>query len=265
MAMMRPAAARIVDRDLARTAAVLLGAAGQVLAPAVGPRLGQRTIGAVSDEHPSVLTPPDAAFAVWGPIFLACTAAAVQQALPGERRTDLQRRAGWWLAGAYAGNAAWELTAQSGRYRGTPALLAAIVGATATAHARLQGSEPRGGARVAPASTGMLLGWTSVALLANVAGAAGAASPADPRTRRLATLAVAAAGAALTTAVGRSRRAAAPLAATSAWGFGAIALASPVRGVRLAGTLATAGVLGALARRWRGARSSSARAALLLG
>lgn len=113
-----PVAATTTDR--LRTGALLAATAAQVLVPVIGPLLGQRPVGEVSKDTPSIVTPPDWAFGVWGPIFAASAGAAVVQALPGQQTSRTAREAGWWLAAAAAGNALWEFVAQSGRYRATP-------------------------------------------------------------------------------------------------------------------------------------------------
>ena len=69
--------------DRVRTGALLAATAAQVLVPVIGPLFGQSEIAEVSKRTKSIVTPPDWAFAVWGPIFTGSAATAVVQALPG--------------------------------------------------------------------------------------------------------------------------------------------------------------------------------------
>jgi hypothetical protein len=57
------------------------------------------------------------------------------------------------------------LAAQTGRFRYTSAILPVAAGLAGCAYQRLQQGEPR---TVASTSTGLLLGWTSVASVVNV-------------------------------------------------------------------------------------------------
>jgi hypothetical protein len=91
-----------------------------VAVPTLGALLGE---GEQTRRYDTVITPPDYAFAVWGPIFAGCVASTVGQCLPSGRSRPASRRAGWPLAGAYALNAAWSLAAQRDRFAVTPILL----------------------------------------------------------------------------------------------------------------------------------------------
>lgn len=98
-------------------------------------------------------------------------------------------------------------------------LLPAATGAAGVAYRRLQ---RRGGPETIPAvSTGLLLGWTSLASVVNLSAATRLAG-ADPTSRRsvaLSALGSAFAAAALTGVIARSRRGFIALAASSAWGL----------------------------------------------
>jgi hypothetical protein len=238
--------------DVVRGAALGAAAAAQVLVPLVGPRLAGTREGA--ERYDTVITPPGYAFAIWGPIFAGCVANAVQHALPDRRAAAANRASGWPLAGAYALNAAWSVAAQADRFGLTPALLPGAAGLAATAYRRLQRTPARGLAAVAPASTGLLLGWTGLAATVNLFADARrrGADPGSP-----ATVAAAAAGVALVAtgaaaAVSRSRQGFLPLAAAVAWGLGTTA-ATPHRPrvVRLVAGLGASAAVAAAAGRAR--------------
>ena len=69
---------------------------------------GLTDIGTRSAQSPSLLTPPDFSFAIWGLIFAAMAGYAVYQALPANWADARLRRVGWWTAAAMALNTAWE-------------------------------------------------------------------------------------------------------------------------------------------------------------
>lgn len=225
--------------DVVRSGALVAGSIAQVVAPYLGTLAGLPSIDQVSREHPALITPPGPFFAVWGPIFAACGVAAVRQALPAHRGQAAARRTGWWLATAYAGNAAWEILSVAGPYGATPALLAGgIVTPTARAHSQLQVLEEASDAVVL--ATGLLLGWTSVATVVNLA----SALRLDGRWRGSVVVSAAAlvgTGVAMREVVRRSRRGGLAVAATSAWGLaGAAVGARSSMFVRAAGAVAAA-------------------------
>lgn len=238
--------------DRLRAGALLAATAAQVLVPIVGPLLGQSEIAEVSKRTKSIVTPPDWAFGVWGPIFAGSAATAVVQYLPAQRTTPAARRAGWWLAAAATGNAVWELVAQSGRYRATPPILWGIVAAAGVAHAALQQVEPTAAARLATGSNGMLLGWTGLAASINTADVLLDVLDIDPETRGGQVLSlglVGGAAAAVTAVVAASRRGAAAVASTPSWGLSTLAATTPRPSVRATGWAAVSAVAGGLLAR----------------
>jgi hypothetical protein len=244
--------------DRVRTGALLAATAAQVIVPAVGPLLGQSEIAEVSKRTKSIITPPDWAFGVWAPIFAGSVSAAVVQALPGQRATPAARKAGWLLTAASAGNALWEVVAQSGRYRATPPFLWGIVSAAGAAHRVLQHTEPTAANRLAVGSNGMLLGWTGLAASINTADVLLDVLKINPDSRRGQALSlgmVGAAAAGVTAVVASSGRGAAPVALTTLWGLTTLAANTPRRSVRAGGWLAAAGVAGGLL--YRTARSKN--------
>ncbi|GIE36939.1 hypothetical protein Ait01nite_099840 [Actinoplanes italicus] len=190
-----------------------------VATPTLGALIGE---GEQTRRYDTVITPPDYAFAVWGPIFAGCLASTVVQCLPGGRSDPVSRRAGWPLIGAYAVNTAWSLAAQRDRFELTPYLLPVATACAAVAHIRLQGTRPRTGwASATPASTGLLLGWTALASTVNIAAGAVAAGTdrTAPRTVTASAIGLLAASAAVAAGVAVSRRGGTTLALASAWGL----------------------------------------------
>ncbi|MCZ2858640.1 hypothetical protein [Blastococcus sp. VKM Ac-2987] len=223
-------AASGAGQDGIRVAAVLAAAVAQVAGSPLGSALAGRSVGAVSDETGSLITPAGYAFTIWGVIFGGALAWAVYQALPAQRDRELHRRTGWPLAAAFAGNAAWEIAFP---LIGVSVplvplvLLFCIVAATAVAWARLQDLPVEGLGRVLPAAvTGLLLGWVTVAAVVN-AGQAGVAlgAPASGTAAQLwavvALIAVALVACALVLA---ARAAAGPFALAVVWGVLAVAV-----------------------------------------
>ncbi len=238
--------------DRVRTGVLLAATAAQVLVPAVGPLLGQRPVAEVSSRTPSIVTPPDWAFGVWGPIFAASAGTAVVQSMPGQRATPAARAAGWWLAAAATGNAIWEFVDQAGHYRATPPILWGIVAAAGAAHTALQRTEPTAAARLATGSNGLLLGWTGLAASINTTDVLLDRFGIDPDSRggRLISLSlVGGAAAGVSAVVAASRRGAAAVASTTSWGLSTLAANTPRTAVRVTGWAAVSAVAGGLLAR----------------
>jgi hypothetical protein len=240
--MPRPTDSLAASRaDTLRAAAVVAAAAAQAVVPSLVPLFGDNR--EETERNDTAITPPPYAFAIWGPIFAASIANAVQQGLPDRRGSRVNQVGGWPLAGAYALDAAWVLAAQPGRFALTPFVLGGAVACAATAYRRQQHVHAAGIERLAPASTGLLLGWIGLAVAVNSASVAqdlGIDADAPTTTALWTTTAV---GVATATAVAilRSRHGFLPLAASVGWGLVTTA-ATPGR-PRLARVGALAGTL----------------------
>lgn len=159
--------------ELRRVANVVFAAAQVVASGLAGAGLlGERTVGEISDEYPTLVVPAGYAFAIWGPIFLLCLAYAVYQALPAQRENSLLRRIGWWTALAFAGNALWIVAFQAERFLLAWATIVFILLSLAGAFIgiiRLGGS-PDGAERwFVEAPIGVFFGWITAANVANAA------------------------------------------------------------------------------------------------
>ncbi|TYP80644.1 hypothetical protein [Blastococcus xanthinilyticus] len=235
-----------------RIAAVLTAAVAQIAGSPLGTAIADRSVGAVSDETGSLITPAGYAFAIWGVIFAGSLAWAAYQALPAQRGRELHRRTGWPLAAAFAGNTAWEIAFPLIGIS-VPlvplVLLFCIVAATAVAWARLQDLRIEGLGRLLPAAvTGLLLGWVTVAAAVN-AGQAGVAlgAPASGTTAQVWAVVVLAVVSLIASAlVLAARHAAGPFALAVVWGLVAVAVAGPPTPVVIAAFAAASAVAVAL-------------------
>lgn len=231
--------------DRARQVAVLLAAAGQVVATFAPPLLGLgRPLGEGDADGPAnPVNPPGPAFAIWGLLFPAALLYAAYQAAPRRAAEPLLRRVGWPTAAAFAVTAAWVALSQLVGI--SPAadagFSAAVLAGYLTALARLGPASPR----VVAAAVGLSAGWLTVALGVNVAAAvlAGGYAPAPV----VAVAVVAAAGAA-GVVVGRaagSRWYAGPVAWGLAWVAGGNLAAGGEPAVAVAAGLAAVLVVAA--------------------
>jgi hypothetical protein len=208
-----------MDNDKLRSLALAGSCAAYIAVPNIGALAGG---GEKTDRYDTVITPPSYAFAVWGPIFAACTV---------DSRT------------------------QTDRFHYTPALLPLATGLTAIAHNRLRHVPP---SRSTSTATGMLLGWTVLASTVNILADAvrRGAAPHSKATITAAATGLLAAGAALTATITRAPTGAPSVAATAVWGLlttSADRRRPPtIRAVSAAAALALGGITG-----WRRAHPSN--------
>ncbi|TKJ30751.1 tryptophan-rich sensory protein [Blastococcus sp. CCUG 61487] len=256
-------------RDGIRAAAVVVAAVAQVAGSPLGSAVADRSVGDVSDETGSLITPAGYAFSIWGVIFALALAWAVYQALPGQRSRALHRRTGWPLAAAFAGNAVWEVVfplVGLDQPWLPVVVIFGIVAATAVAWARLQDLAPEGLDRLLPAAlTGLLLGWVTIAATVNTgqAGVALGAEPTGTAAEWWAWAALLAVGLVAAALVLRARVAGGPFAAAAVWGLVAVAVDVEPWSVALAALVAAAAIVIALVVRTATLRRE--RASLLVG
>jgi hypothetical protein len=204
-----------------------------------------------------VITPPPPAFGIWGPIFAACLANGIDGVLPGRGTSDLDAAAGWPLAGAAAANTAWSVAVQADRFAVTPAILPVAAGCAAVAYRRIQGAEAPARRSAVPVTTGLLLGWTTLASTVNAVAVLHLTriDQDGPAVTAAATAAVAGLAGVAATTVARSRRGALPLAAATAWGLATTAATrarpAPTRIATGLGALAVLGAAAANRLNWR--------------
>lgn len=226
--------------DRARTVAVGAAATAMILVPTLGPVFAGTREGA--EEFDTEITPPDYAFAIWAPIFAGIAANTVQHA--AHPTAAVNRHTGWWLAGAYTANACWSIAAQSDRFRHTPFILAVAASLAATAHRKAQHDQPRGAERLATHSTGLLLGWTSLASVVNAFAVQrhDTFAPTTRTGRNTARLAVAGGAVVLSSIVAASRHGYTSIALAGTWAL-ATSAANPQRTSRTRQVSAAAAAL----------------------
>lgn len=229
--------------DHLRSACLGASAAAMILVPTLGPAVAGTEEGA--EDFDTEITPPGYAFTIWAPIFIGVAANAIQHV--ARPATSVNRRTGWWFTGAYSANTLWSIVAQSNRFRYTPFILPVAALLALAGYHRMQHEELRGTDLVAAHSSGMLLGWTSVASVVNAFAASrlGQCSATTRTGRRLAQLAVASAAAAISAIIGNSQHGQTSLAAASGWALASNA-ANPQRSqhTRLINAAGTALILG---------------------
>jgi hypothetical protein len=92
--------------DRARPVVVLVLSFAQWLVTAI---VATRVQFAAGDGPPSPVQPAEYAFAIWFPIFVLGSVFGVWQALPANRESEVARRIGWPMAGAFASMAGWSI------------------------------------------------------------------------------------------------------------------------------------------------------------
>ena len=213
----------VTANDRTRSLALAAATAGFTMIPTLVPLITGKGNGESSVD--TAISPPPYAFGIWGPIFAGCVANTVQHSQPERVGLEINRRSGWALAGAYTSNAIWAILDQTGRNSAKAVALPVAVGFAATAYARLQREAPTGADRIAPASTGMLLGWTSLAALIELSVRATAAGTAQTSGKNVAeTAAAVGLSAALSMGILRSNYGFIPLGAAATWGLGTTSL-----------------------------------------
>ncbi len=156
--------------DRARVWSTVATAALQVVVPILGyAQILGRTTGAEFQIAKTPLVPAGYAFSIWSVIFATCALYAIEQARPSRRSDPVLRRMGWPMAAAMGVNAAWSALAQI--EIPLPALapvLALGVVAALTAASRLFGEAASPVDWRVASAVGLLAGWVTVAVFANL-------------------------------------------------------------------------------------------------
>lgn len=240
----RTVAPRPTAADRIRSICMGASAAAMILVPTLGPIVVGTEEGA--EDFDTEITPPSYAFTIWAPIFAGVATNAIQHA--AHPSTAVNRSTGWWLTAAYNANTAWSLAAQSNRFRYTPFILPAAACLALIGHRRAQKVELHGADRIVVHSSGLLLGWTSVASVVNAFATAqrGRHDTTTRTGRRFARYALASAVAGISAVIGTSRYGHTSIAAASGWALATNAT-NPERTkqTRLFNAAGTALVLGA--------------------
>ncbi|MBO9568614.1 MAG: tryptophan-rich sensory protein [Cellulomonas iranensis] len=163
-------------RDRVRQVVVLVGSLVAALGAAYGSGAfgGQSTADAAGGALSASATPlaPDTpAFSIWSVIYTALLVFAVVQALPRYASDARLRAVSWWLLASMLLNALWIGVVQAGSVGGSVLVIVALVVVLSVVLVRLVRTPHTAAlpSAVTDVTTGLYLGWVSVATLANVA------------------------------------------------------------------------------------------------
>lgn len=164
--------------DLARqttvTASLVICIVGSMIGVGVfgGTPIAQAAGGALAADS-TLLAPATPAFSIWSVVYAGLVAFTVWQWLPSQRSSGRQRSLGWIVSVSMVLNAAWILSVQAGWLFGSVLVILALLVTLVLAFLRY--SRTRAGswveAVVVDGTLGLYLGWTSVAVCANIAAA----------------------------------------------------------------------------------------------
>src|SRR4028119_2251231 len=150
--------------DLGRRWAVLVGAVFQVGATVLA---GTAISEVVSEGPPSPVEPAGYAFGVWAVIFFLSVLFAGYQALPANRGSEVLRRVGWPVAGAFACTGLWSVSVSLRQLGFAQAMLIGIFAYLLVAYLRLARSDPGALGRaerwLVSLTVGIFLGWGTAA------------------------------------------------------------------------------------------------------
>lgn len=127
-----------------------------------------------------LIPPPGAttpAFSIWSVVYTGLVAYTVWQWLPSQRSSNRQRALGWVVAASMILNAAWILSVQAGWLFVSVLVILALLATLVLAFLRYSRTRASSWveAVVVDGTLGLYLGWTSVAVCANIAAALKAA------------------------------------------------------------------------------------------
>lgn len=161
--------------DLVRQIAVISATGYMLVAAAVGTGfLGGTPVqdlqgGALAADG-SYLAPASPAFSIWTLIYLLLVAYAIWQALPSQRARGRQRELGWWIALTAVLNGTWLVLAQFATLPLTVAGIVPLLVVLCVTFAKTVRDPAEGLADsiLIDATTGLHLGWVSLATVANI-------------------------------------------------------------------------------------------------
>jgi translocator protein len=245
---------RSAQLDTARSVVVAVLAVVQIvvagLAGAGG--LGTEPIGEVARAYRTPLLAANWTFAIWAPIYLALLVYAGYQLLPAQRRREVHRQTGWWMAWAAVFNASWVLSFGARLVPLAELAIIALLVCLAVVFGRLSRQAASGVAeRVAlRGPVALYTGWVSLAtVLGTAATGVWVGLPGDGALAVVAAVVVLLAAAAVVTWVVVSGTAVVGYAVAVVWGLIGIAFNEPPIGVAGAASLCVLLVAFAAARR----------------
>lgn len=167
-----------LPRQVAVTVSLAICIVGSMIGVGVfgGTPIAQAAGGALAADS-TLLAPASPAFSIWSVVYTGLAAFTVWQWLPSQRTNPRQRSLGWIVAASMVLNAAWILSVQAGLLLLSVLVILALLVTLVLAFLRY--SQSRAGswveAVVVDGTLGLYLGWTSVAVCANIAAALKAA------------------------------------------------------------------------------------------
>ncbi len=119
------------------------------------------------------LAPAGPAFSIWSIIYLGLAGYVVWQALPAQRASARHRAVGWWIALSIVLNGLWLVSVQLLPLWSTVVVIVLLLAVLCVAFQRAVASRmPDGGfidVVLVDGTTGLHLGWVSLATVANIA------------------------------------------------------------------------------------------------
>lgn len=121
----------------------------------------------------TLVAPAEAAFSIWGVIYLGLVVYTLWCWVPGSVATDMVARTGWWAAASMALNGAWIFVARAGWLAASVLVMAALTLSLGRVCLELVRQPLTSGVArlVVNASFGLFLGWSTIAAVGNVASA----------------------------------------------------------------------------------------------
>lgn len=160
--------------DLVRQIVVIASVTFMLIAAVIGSGMFsdtavQHSQGGALDSDATLLAPAGPAFSIWSAIYLLLIAYTVWQALPAQRSQPRQRVLGWWIAASAVLNGMWLVAAQFGTLLLTviDIVVLLIVLCVAFRYTVVRAAENRWDAFLVDVTTGLHLGWVSLATVAN--------------------------------------------------------------------------------------------------
>ncbi|MEV7605849.1 TspO/MBR family protein [Paenarthrobacter sp. NPDC089322] len=175
---MAPSGRSDIARQVTVTVSLAVCIIGSMIGVGVfgGTPIAQAAGGALAADA-TLLAPATPAFSIWSVVYAGLAAYTAWQWLPSQRTNPRQRSLGWAVGVSMILNAVWILSVQAGRLAASVVVILALLGVLVAAFLRYSHSRATSWieAVVVDGTLGLYLGWTSVAVCANIAAALKAA------------------------------------------------------------------------------------------
>lgn len=134
--------------------------------------LGGKNTAAISDAHPTLVTPAGYVFSIWGVIYILLALFVLYQALPRNLGKEFQKRIGWLFALSSAVNIAWLFLWQFEYLSLSVPIMFLLLGTLTAIYLRLGIGKSGVSLRerlLVHLPFSVYLGWITIASIANVA------------------------------------------------------------------------------------------------